>query len=143
MFSKRCEYAIKIMTFIAHQRIKSDKKVDVDAISNAIDSPKAFTAKILQDLVKSNLLLSTRGRSGGFSLPSQFDISLSQIIEAIDGKKLLEGCVLGFEICSEKNPCVVHHQLKTARETLKIKLQETNLDIIAKRVNEKNAYFKE
>ncbi|MBZ9787567.1 Rrf2 family transcriptional regulator [Psychroflexus sp. CAK57W] len=143
MFSKRCEYAIKIMTFIAHQQKKSDKKVDVDAISKAIDSPKAFTAKILQDLVKSDLLVSSRGRFGGFSLPDQFNISLSQIIEAIDGKKLLEGCVLGFGTCSEKNPCVVHHHLKSARQHLKIKLQETNLEIIAKRVNEKNAYFKE
>ncbi|NEV93708.1 Rrf2 family transcriptional regulator [Psychroflexus sp. YR1-1] len=143
MFSKRCEYAIKIMTFIAHQQKKSNKKVDVDAISKAIDSPKAFTAKILQDLVKSDLLVSTRGRFGGFSLSAQIDINLKQIIEAIDGHKLLEGCLLGFGACSEKNPCVVHHQLKSAREILKLKLRDTNLEIIAKRVNEKNAYFKE
>lgn len=143
MFSKRCEYAIKIMTFIAHQQKKSIKKVDVEEISNAIESPKAFTAKILQDLVKSDLLASTRGRFGGFSLPAQVNISLSQIIEAIDGKKLLNGCLLGFGTCSEKNPCVVHHQLKSAREILKLKLNETTLDIIAERVNEKNAYFKE
>ena len=51
MFSKTCEYGLRAVIFIA-QQTKSEKKVGITTISEAIASPQAFTAKILQQLTK-------------------------------------------------------------------------------------------
>lgn len=143
MFSKSCEYAIKIVAFVAFKQNKSEQLIGLEDISNAIDSPKAFTAKILQELTKAHLLNSTRGRSGGFYLNDQKEVFIADIIKAIDGPKLLDGCLLGFGECQDENPCILHQQVKGERQKLKQKLSTTPINKIAKRVNQKKAYFKE
>ncbi len=131
------------MAFIAFRQTKSEELVGLDAISKAIDSPKAFTAKILQQLTKSKLLKSTRGRTGGFFLENDKQISLADIVKAVDGSKLFEGCLLGFDKCRDNNPCVLHHHLAKNRKGLKNRLESTDIFTIAKRVNSQKAYFKE
>jgi len=56
MFSKACEYGIKASIFIAEQSLKGDKVGQV-AITKAINSPEAFTAKTLQILKNKELLV--------------------------------------------------------------------------------------
>ena len=51
MFSKTCEYGIKATLFIAQMSQKGER-VSLKDIASAIDSPSAFTAKILQTLSK-------------------------------------------------------------------------------------------
>ncbi|MCR9067029.1 MAG: Rrf2 family transcriptional regulator, partial [Cytophagales bacterium] len=65
MFSRACEYAIKIMIYIASNQ-QENRKTGLKEVTEAIGSPEAFTAKILQQLVKSGLLESYKGPSGGF-----------------------------------------------------------------------------
>ena len=65
MFSKACEYAIKASIYIARQSLQQ-KRVNVKEVSQSIDAPVAFTAKILQVLCRENILQSVRGQQGGF-----------------------------------------------------------------------------
>ena len=65
MFSKACEYAIKASIYIARQSLQQ-KRVNVKEVSQSIDAPVAFTAKILQQLCRENILESVRGQQGGF-----------------------------------------------------------------------------
>ena len=127
MFSRACEYAIKIMIYIAGNE-QDEKRAGVKEISEAIHSPEAFTAKILQQLVKSKLLASYKGPTGGFELMKDQEIKLADIVKAIDGNKILEDCVLGFEECSGINPCPVHEKFAIIRnqlnETLLIPISE-------------------
>ena len=55
MFSKACEYGIKASIFIAINSYEG-KRVSPKEIAKEIDSPEAFTAKILQALVKNNVI---------------------------------------------------------------------------------------
>ena len=71
MFSKSCEYAIKAAIFIANNSLV-DKKVGFVDIAKMIDSPEAFTAKILQKLTKDGVIQSVRGVNGGFYIPKNF-----------------------------------------------------------------------
>ncbi|WP_109700208.1 Rrf2 family transcriptional regulator [Chitinophaga deserti] len=57
MLSKACEYCIKAVVFLA-QRSKEGKHAIVKEIARAIDSPEAFTAKVLQQLVKGGFISS-------------------------------------------------------------------------------------
>ena len=142
MFSKSCEYAIKIMIFIASHG-KSDKWVGLDEIAKAIQSPRAFTAKILQQLAREGLLDSLRGRSGGFMLAKEKSIQLGDIVMAIDGEKLTKHCVLGFKDCSEEHPCPVHFKFKNMREYLSNTLLTTTMEELKEVMNEESVFLVE
>jgi Rrf2 family transcriptional regulator, iron-sulfur cluster assembly transcription factor len=135
MFSKACKYAINAMIYIATLP-EGQEKAGLKEISKAIDSPEAFTAKILQELVKHELLHSTKGPHGGFYLAaSASNMHLSSIIKAIDGDAIFVGCALGLQKCSEDHPCPVHHKFKAVRDHLTGMLRTTSLRDVADRVN--------
>ena len=102
--------------------------VSLKEISGAIDSPEAFTAKILQQLVKSGLLKSFKGPSGGFKINiNNRPITLLDVIMAIDGDGIITNCVLGLEECSGKMPCPAHDKFSAVRDQLKGVLSTTKL----------------
>lgn len=127
MFSKACEYGIRASIFIAEQSMMN-LKVGLKDVAKAIDSPEAYTSKILQQLAKHNIITSEKGRTGGFSMNSQElqKVKLSTIVFAIDGDSIYTGCGLGLKKCNEKKPCSIHNQFKSIREELK-KMLETTL----------------
>lgn len=132
MFSKACKYAINAMIYLATLPLSHDR-AGIKKISKAINSPEAFTAKILQELVKSDLLNSVKGPNGGFCLkgdPSKTFIS--QIVHSIDGDNLTTGCALGLVKCSEEHPCPVHYKFKAVRDHLTEMLMNTNLKVLLK-----------
>ncbi|WKV12960.1 Rrf2 family transcriptional regulator [Marivirga harenae] len=128
MFSKTCEYAIRATIYIAN-RSKEGTNVGLKDISKNIDSPEAFTAKILQKLVKDDLVSSIKGPNGGFSLSQkqQKEVYLIDVVRCIDGSHTYDGCGLGLSQCSEEKPCPIHYQFKEVRTRLKRMLENTNM----------------
>ena len=119
------------MVFVKTLQIKDDH-VGLKLIAKEIDSPQAFTAKILQRLVRAKLLKSVRGPHGGFKINEKYGpIFLKDIVTAIDGDALLTNCVLGFEKCSAKEPCAVHFKFVNIRNALNLTLSETHIEEIA------------
>jgi Rrf2 family protein len=132
MFSKSCEYALKAMIYVG-KNTNENKKVGVKEIAYAIDSPEPFVGKILQQLTKNKLVLSTKGPNGGFYMTGrELRTTLLDIIYVIDGEGVSMDCVLGLKKCSELNPCPVHHEYKHIKKLL---LQM--LDLSIKDFNEK------
>ncbi len=126
MFSKKCEYAIKATIFIAAQSL-DHKRVSLKEIAHEIDSPEAFTAKILQSLVKPGIIHSAQGSTGGYEIPLKQlkELSLSNVITALDGPKHLSGCALGLKQCSDDIPCPFHDKWKVVRSLLNDILKTT------------------
>ena len=82
--SRSTGYAMLALGHIAEN--KSKKIVLSQDIAKKYDIPLEYLLKLLQQLVKANILHSKRGPHGGFSLAkSPNQISVLQIIEAIDG----------------------------------------------------------
>ena len=142
MFSKTCEYAIRASIFIATQSFH-DKRVTVKDISEKIDSPQSFTAKILQILAKNNLVHSVKGIGGGFEIPKEImsQINLSQIVKAIDGDSLFTCCGLGLGKCSEIHHCSVHEKFKEIRSEIVDMLNNTNLEELALGIKSGNSFL--
>jgi len=140
MFSKACEYALKIMIYLSTKR-EDTQLAGLKDITKAIDSPEAYTAKILQQLVRNDLLVSLRGPSGGFKVPKR-PITLLEIVVAIDGQKLINNCVLGLDSCSSEHPCPVHDRFVTLRDYLKGVLTTTNLADIKTTLEEGGSFLK-
>lgn len=128
MFSKTCEYAIRASIYIADQS-RIGNRVGIKEIANSIGSPEAFTGKILQQLSKAQIIDSTKGPSGGFSINTKklSSLNLSHIVNAIDGDSIYKGCGLGLSECSELKPCPVHHKFKKVRNELKNMLENTSV----------------
>lgn len=132
MFSKTCEYGIRAVIFIASQSYQN-QRVGLKDIAKKIDSPEAFTAKILQILSKSNIIKSIKGVGGGFEIPKEMmkGITLAQIVSALDGDRVFTGCGLGLAHCSEDHPCPMHDKFKSIRNELAFMLENTNLEELA------------
>lgn len=132
MFSKTCEYAIRASIFIATQSYQN-KRVTIKEIAEKINSPKSFTAKILQILAKNNIIHSIQGIGGGFEIPRDTanQITLAQIVTAIDGDSIFTSCGLGINHCSEDHPCPLYSKFKGIRDELAFMLKNTNLEEMA------------
>lgn len=132
MFSKACEYGIRATIYISEQSLR-DRKVSLKDVARAIESPEAYTSKILQQLVRNNIIKSEKGPTGGFSIDKQVleKVTLSSIVSAIDGNAIYTGCGLGLKKCNEKKPCPVHNQFKIIRENLKTMLETTTIKALA------------
>ncbi|MDN3664227.1 RrF2 family transcriptional regulator [Algibacter miyuki] len=132
MFSKACEYGIKAAIFIATKSYE-DKRVSPKEIAEEINSPQAFTAKILQSLVRHDVVSSVKGAYGGFEIEKRkiSEVKLAQIVNAIDGDSIYVGCGLGLAKCDENHPCPVHDKFKSVREELKNMLENTTLEELA------------
>lgn len=128
MFSKACEYGLRASIFIAKQS-KQGNKVGLTEVSTNIDSPKAYTSKILQQLAKCNIIQSDKGPGGGYYIPlNEIErINLCAIVSAIDGDKVYKGCALGFPNCNDETPCSIHQQYASIRTELKNMLETTTL----------------
>ncbi|MBP0904680.1 RrF2 family transcriptional regulator [Mariniflexile gromovii] len=143
MFSKACEYGIKACIFIAINSYEG-KRVSPKEIAEEINSPQAFTAKILQALVRHNIIESVKGAYGGFEVSKNEikHIKLAQIVKAIDGDSIYNGCGLGLEKCDENHPCPVHDKFKGVRDELKYMLENTSLEELALNIKSGASFLK-
>ena len=143
MFSKTCEYGIRAAIFIASESYQNNR-VGLRDIAEKIDSPEAFTAKILQILSKNNIIHSIKGVGGGFEIPKEnmSQIKLSQIVTALDGNRVFTGCGLGLKQCSEDHPCPVHDKFKSIRNELAFMLENTNLEELAIGIKSGNTFLR-
>lgn len=140
MFSKACEYALKIMIYLCTVQ-EEGKLAGLKDIANANGSPEAYTAKILQQLVRHGLLQSLRGPTGGFRVVDR-PITLLEVVDAIDGDGIVKDCVLGLEECSAEHPCPVHDKFAAIRDHLKGVLSTTHLEDAKNGIKEGNRFLK-
>ncbi|CVK17056.1 transcriptional regulator, BadM/Rrf2 family [Apibacter mensalis] len=129
MFSKTSEYAIKIMIYLSANSTVDNLR-QVKEVSEALNTPGPFTAKILQQLVKAGLLLSMKGKYGGFTLSRELrDIKISDIVIAVDGEKSINRCLLGLKDCSSENPCPLHHKFYRIKDDFKKYVLDSTLEV--------------
>lgn len=143
MFSKSCEYGIRATIFIATHCCK-EGKVGLKEIAKEIDSPIAFTAKILQVLVKNNIVKSSKGVGGGFMILKDElkSIKLVNIVNAIDGDSVFLRCGLGLSNCSENHPCPVHEKFKFVKKDLIYMLENTTLEELSLGIKKGQTFLK-
>jgi len=143
MFSKACEYGIRSAIYIAKQSILG-KKVGIKEVSQEIDSPEAFTSKILQQLKKHQIIDSDKGPGGGFSMDATrlTVVTLKDIVYSIDGDRIYVGCGLGMKQCNASKPCPVHDEFAKIRDGLGRLLGETTVKALALNLQEGLSFLK-
>jgi Rrf2 family protein len=109
-----------------------DKFIHVKHICKERNIPYSFLAKILQSLVKADIVRSTQGRNGGYQLERPAEtISLYDIKILIDGSKDFEHCAFGRSVCSPQFPCSHHNIWSSIQAQILDFLQNTTLADLA------------
>lgn len=141
MLSKSCQDAIQSILYLSI--CEKNIPVPVKEISEKLKLPKEFVAKLLQQLVKFNIVASVKGINGGFYLQKNTkEIHIMDIIKAIDGEYFLEGCILGFEGCSDENPCPIHNKWKMCKKDLIKLFSSETIDKYEDIIKNKIAFIK-
>ncbi|HMN05178.1 MAG TPA: Rrf2 family transcriptional regulator [Flavobacteriales bacterium] len=110
-FSKTCEYAFRAVVEIASAS-RHGNRLTMPVIAERIEAPQAFTAKVLQNLARSGVILSQRGPSGGFGMPPELaaQVNLRKVMRAIGEDVDRKACVMGLRQCGVDEPCPLHDQ---------------------------------
>ncbi len=142
MFSKTCEYGLRATIYVA-QKSELKKKVGVKEIAEAIESPVAFTGKIMQKLTKNKIIQSVKGPYGGFYIEHSAlkTITLSEIIVIFDGENAYSGCVLGLSSCNDTHPCPLHDEYTKIQNDMKSFLENKTLFNVLYTNNEMNQFW--
>lgn len=121
-----------------------DKKVSVKMVAEAIDSPEAYTSKILQLLSRSKVIVSEKGPTGGYFMDKKTlgRATLGDIVLAIDGDDVYHACGLGLRECNEKMPCPVHTRFSRIRGEVVAMLETTSVKDLAMDMREGVSYLR-
>lgn len=136
ILSNTCLYGIRASLFVAS--VEGEQKyVPINQISSQLGISFYFLTKILQKLTHHKLMVSYRGPNGGVALarPAK-EISLMDMIRAIEPDNDLDGCVLGLPGCGESVPCPLHDQWGAARDVIKAIFENTNLADLGRKIKE-------
>lgn len=128
--TRQADYAVRAVTFLA--RLGADQRAATSTIAQEQQIPPSFLAKIVSQLSVAGLLTTSRGARGGVSLarPPK-DISLLEVVEAIDGPIMLNECVWESNVCKFSEDCPMHPVWCEAQYELVQKLKNTTFDKVA------------
>jgi len=135
MLSNTCKYALRALIYLGKYS-KDDKRIGIKKISEDLGLSSPFLGKILQNLVKQKLLVSTKGPNGGFALAKKpEDITLWDIVIKVDGEDFFTNCLISLEPCRTHDPskplCPVHAQYEKLRGEITNFYKGTNLKTIS------------
>lgn len=124
--TRRADYAVRAMLALGRQ---PEGLLSGARIAAAMAIPPRFVAQVMGDLVQAGLVEARTGRSGGYRLarrPEQ--ITILEIVEAIEGDARRRSCVLRGGPCAVDGICDVHEIFSTAQDALLLRLSEATLD---------------
>lgn len=142
MLTKTSEYAIRACLFIGRASLDGSRQ-SIRKVSQAIDVPEAFVAKILQTLRGHDIINSTKGRGGGFSMSKeQREKTIGDIVSVIEGDNLFHSCCLGLSECSGEHPCPVHERYKHIRGELQRMMYSTTIASLIEDMHLRQTFLK-
>lgn len=126
--TRQADYAIRAVRYLAKQ---GEERSATSTVAKEMKIPPSFLAKIISQLSIAGLLHTSRGARGGVTLArAARDISVLDVVEAIDGPILLNECVGDPANCSFSDECLVHPIWVEVQDTLVKRLRETRFDTL-------------
>lgn len=136
--TRAADYALRGVLYLSMR--PPDSLCIISEIAEKMDIPEGFLARIFQILAKSGIIRSHRGKRGGFSLSkSPEQISMKDVIEALEGPILLNKCLSDFGDCGREELCSLHEVWGQVQEGVIATLEKTDFASLAGRTKEKLA----
>ena len=141
MLSLTCKTAIKAVIFLAI-KFESAEKSGIKEIAEFINASEHTVGKMLQILVKDQVIHSSKGPNGGFYLNVKKNKQpIINIINAIDGTDVFKECGLGLSKCSATHPCPIHDDYKIVRDIFEKLCRQKKISDLCDPVNNGVAYL--
>lgn len=123
--TRQADYAIRAVLYVA--RLSDNERAATSQIAKEQKIPPSFLAKIISQLSIAGLLQTSRGARGGVTLAKNpADISLLDVVEAIDGPIALNECVHDDGACNFSGDCPMRPIWCEVQNDLVKKLKSTN-----------------
>jgi len=107
--------------------------IGVGDIAREIGAPRNYLGKLLRPLTQEGLVISQKGKGGGFRLARPAgEITLFDVVEPIEEVSRWEGCFLGRNKCAGKTPCALHDRWKSLRASYLKFLKSTTVADVAR-----------
>jgi len=137
ILSKSCIYGIQAAIHVAAQEEKGYEPIS--RIAEQLDISFHFLTKVLQQFTQAGILVSYRGPKGGVALAkAPSDITLYDLVAAIDGTAVFTECMLGLPGCGVAEPCPAHEQWLEVRTKFAKISQQLTLASLASRASDLN-----
>ncbi len=128
--SNTSQYAIRMLAYMADK--KDSPLINATELAKVLQIPYKFLTKIMTELVKADLVVSVRGREGGYSLNKKAsDIKVDDILNIFHDSIQEEQCVLGIGFCNGMCKCALHDQWMEPKLLLQKMFRESSLEDIA------------
>ena len=123
--TRQADYALRAMIFLAE--MEPNQRAATSQIAEVQHIPPSFLAKIISQLSIAGLIHTSRGARGGVSLArSPEEISILEVVEAIDGPISLNECTMDVASCPFGESCTLHDLWCSTQAELVAKLRSTN-----------------
>jgi Rrf2 family iron-sulfur cluster assembly transcriptional regulator len=128
--SREAQYGLDALAYLAKR--PHGTIVQVRHVAEACGLPPLFLAKTFNKLTRYGVLRSYRGRQRGYSLarPAQ-EITVAEVLEAIEGPDLFTRCLFSISGCSEAHPCLLHSVWKEVRPRVAEMMRQMSLQDVA------------
>ena len=128
--SNSSQYAIRILSYMALEQ--NTKLLNATQLAKTLQIPYKFLTKIMTEVVKSGLVVSVRGREGGykFNKPTS-KIIVNEILDIFHDSIKDEQCVLGIGFCNGVCKCALHDQWMEPKLLMQRMFRESTLQEIA------------
>jgi len=135
--TRQADYALRAINFLAH--LEPNQRASTSQIAEEKSIPPSFLAKIISQLSIAGLIHTSRGARGGVSLArSPEQISILEVVEAIDGPVALNECTLSPKSCPFSEDCTIHDIWMDTQRTLVQHLKNTSFAEIRNSKREKS-----
>jgi len=128
MFSltKKTDYALIALCCLAQEA--SGQPVNTKLIAERYHIPSELLAKILQQLAREGVVTSTSGPTGGYQLArGAREISVSDVIRAVDGQPAIVQCFKGGTPCDQFATCTIRNPMEMVQERMARVLDEMTI----------------
>jgi Rrf2 family protein len=129
--TRQADYAVRAIMYLA--QLNPGTRASTAQIAREQQIPLTFLAKIVSQLSAAGIVRATRGAHGGVTLARGADeITLLDIVEAIDGPIMLSECTLNPTTCSMSDQCVVRVVWCESRADLVKRLSQSSFGQLAR-----------
>lgn len=128
--TRQADYAVRAVLYLSG--LDNGGRAPTSHIAREQQIPPSFLAKIVSQLSVAGVVQTSRGARGGVSLArSAKDISLLEVIEAIDGPITLNECVIDASVCAFGDECPVHSIWCETHQALISRLKSTDFEALS------------
>lgn len=124
MLNKTAEYALRAVALLAREAPRAES---ADVLAEQTKTPRRYLHKVLQDLVKAELVRSRSGPGGGYALArSPAAITILDVVNAVAPLERIQHCPLGLP--SHTRLCPLHQELDQAYAATEAALSRVTIE---------------